>query len=1131
MKKVTKRQDLSSRNNLIKTLSLIIIFLLTFSNVSKSTHLMGGEITYTCIKNGSKAGFYVFNVVVYRDCMGIPIDTAVSINVHNHPTLSNIALNYIGSNDISPSCNTINGSNPQFSCDSTNTGYGGNGIGSVEEHIYRSDTIRILGTPDQNGWHFTWSSCCRNGAIINIMNPSNYGFTLRTAMYPFTDSTGTVFPNNNNCFDSSPIFYEKPRTILETYNGYDSSAIFNGFTYSHNAYDEELDSISYVFAPPLDESSYNFLNPNSTSIPFTSNYSVNFPINGISMNVNTGRTIYPADQQGNYVTCTKVSAYRCGQLVSEVFREIQVVLIAPTCNLGDTTNGNIGANNQCNIRPSVTPPFFYPTFTPPNQWDTLVHCGDTVSFDIIATDNDVYPNGSMQDLLFEISGGQFYDYNNNQPCNNPPCATFQEIGTGVVPPFITSGGTGSGSFQWITSCNHLSNSCGSVLRPTLYTFVIKVSDDFCPAPAIENSSEIISITVFPPCSNLKAPVSTTSATCAFNDGTASVAPFGGTPPYVSFWFDMNGIPVNPNALSSGDYIIRVTDSTQCQVIDTFTVNGPPTFQVSNTINNVSCFGGSNGSINLITNLNVSCLWNTGDTTLSIDSLSIGNYSVTIIDSFGCTSNYSYSVSEPNQITLDSNIVTNVSCYGGQDGVIDISVSGGITPYNFNWDNGAITEDIDSLSIGVYICTLTDSNGCLSSYSFVVVSPTPLQSGLTSSSVSCNGSSDGSVVSTQSGGTPPYNYLWNTGDSLLIINNIPGGTYHLTISDNNNCVYNDSIFVYEPDSLQSSVITTLTSISGISIGGTIPYTYEFWGPNGSVASSLNNVGTTFTINPITSGFYLFIVTDANNCSDSVSINFNSNFSPTVNVTLSNTWCDSLADLTITVSQDSGEVDMSTALFQSNSGYFNISSMSIGDTIGTSTMMAAGGSINISTYLIVGSIISSNQAIIQPCSPVNGCLGSFTITNSPSGGIELLAQSVPDANNYTQGNMSSVTFNNVFVNPCIPLVFTSTINSELGDIDIQTINFNITFITEQNISEFNIFPNPNTGIFDIKFVSEKIEDYEISIVNILGEDVFEEQLKDFSGTYLNRINISEYCKSVYFVKIRTRTGNITKKLILQ
>ena len=65
---------------------------------------------------------------------------------------------------------------------------------------------------------------------------------------------------------------------------------------------------------------------------------------------------------------------------------MQIVLIPPTCNLGDTTNGNFGADTLCNVRPLVQPPFYYPSNPNPYQWDTLVHCGDTVAFDFIAND-------------------------------------------------------------------------------------------------------------------------------------------------------------------------------------------------------------------------------------------------------------------------------------------------------------------------------------------------------------------------------------------------------------------------------------------------------------------------------------------------------------------------------------------------------------------------------------------------------------------------------------------------------------------------------------------------------------------------------------------------------------------------
>lgn len=1102
---------------------------LSFS--ANSTHLMGGEITYTCIDSGPKAGYYVFNVVIYRDCQGIPIDTMTNLNVHNHPSLQTINLNYIESNDISPQCNTIDGQNMMYSCGGNNLGYSGNGVGAVEEHIYRSDTIRIIGSPDQNGWHFTWSDCCRNGSIINIDNPNNYGFTLRTTMYPFVDSSGITWPNNDECFDNSPVFYEKPRTILETNNGYNSSSILNGFTYSHNAYDQELDSLSYEFAPPLDESGYDYLNPNSTAIPFVPPFSYNIPINSISMDTYSGRTSYPANLQGNYVTCTKVSSYRCGQLISEVYREVQVVLSAPICNLGDTTNGNYGADTLCNVRPVVQPPFYYQNMSPQYQWDTIVHCGDTVNFDFIANDYDYYPNGSRQDLLFEISGGQFYDYLNNQSCQNPPCATFEEIGSGSVPPFIASGGSGGGEFNWITDCSHLLNPCNTQ-TPSIFSFVIKVSDDFCPSPAIENTAQVISIIVYPSCDNLKTNISTSNASCNINDGSVISNPYGGTPPYMKYFHDLNGNPVTPDSLYSGTYIVRVVDSTLCEAVDTFVINGPVPINISSTISNIDCNGGNNGSIDILTSSFLSYLWNTGDTTQDLDSLSSGIYNLSIVDSFGCTVSQSFTITEPSQLFFQP-LYIDVNCNGGADGFAWIdSISGGVPNYTYIWSTGDTVQNLTNLSPGIYNVSIYDANLCSVSSNFIISEPPLLTNQISSSNVTCNGYNDANIINNPSGGVSPYTFSWNTNDTTQNLNNVTAGTYVLNLFDDNGCLYVDSVVVSQPDTLNSDLILNLDTLTGSCNGGTPPYLYEFYNSNGLYLSSTNANGTDISINLPAFGVYSFVVIDANNCIDSTGIIYGNYFDPIVDVSLSNLYCDSLSDLTITVSQDSGQVDMGTALFQSNAGYFDISSLNIGDTIGTADLMAAGGSININTMLVVSSIISTSQAIITPCSWANGCLGSFVITNSLSGGVEMLTQTVPDGNNFTQGNMSSITFVNLFVNPCSQLIFTSIINSELGDVDSQSITFQPTSLEVNNkISDILIYPNPSQNIFNIKFTNLVKQDLDVRIINSVGEIIYLDHLSDHIGEYSNSISLEEYSKAIYFLEIETDYWKIYRKLILQ
>ena len=1139
----------------MKKLLAILLMLFAFTNNSNATHLMGGEITWECIKTGPDAGFYIFTVKVYRDCQGVSIDTNMFLTVHNVPSLTTISLTYIGANDLSPTCDTINGPNAAFSCGSANVWGAGNGNGAVEEHIYTSAPIRIIGTPDANGWHFTWSSCCRNAAITNLVinggsNPIE-GFTLRAVMYSYIDSMGVVFPNTDNCYDSSPKFFEKPRTILEVGNGYDPFAFSNGFTYSHNAFDEEQDSISYTWGQPIDgfNLGYDYLNPNSTALPFSAPYSYTSPINGIVLNPISGRTWYPANQAGNFVTCTNVSAYKCNQLVAEIFREVQVVLMPPICNLGDTTSGNIGADTLCNIRPLVQPPFFYPASSSPYQWDTIVHCGDTVSFDFIANDNDVYPNGSQQDLQFTVSGGQFYDYNNNILCQNPPCATFNEIGTGNTPPFITAGGTGTGYFEWITSCNHIVNSCAGPLRPSTYTFVIKVQDDFCPAPAIENTSQVISITVYPPCGDIKAnAVVTLESFCGAGDGSIVVSPNNGFSPYISYFFDMNGIPVNPNALFPGDYQIRITDVSLCEMVDTITVPGTlsiPSAIISATA--VSCFGFNDGTATETVSGGTApydYVWSNGATTLSSTLTSdtittgTGTYTCNITDSNGCSTSTSITITQPTAALIaPPGTSTIVTCFGYNDGTAIATVSGGTAPYNYVWSNGAttlsslLTSDTITTVAGAYTCNITDINGCSTSTSITITQSASLLvlGNPSSTAVTCNGGADGTAIATVSGGTAPYDYVWSNGattlSSTLTSDTITtgGGAYTISVTDANACTMLQTVTITEPLSLSPTLISSSNTLTGNSGGGTQPYTFEFWGPTGFVAASFNNFGTSFSINPLQAGNYTFIVVDVNGCSDSALIMYSTNFTPTVTVSLSNTDCDSLADLTITVSQDSGEVDMSTALFQSNDGYFDITSMNLGDTIGTASFMANGGSININTYLIVSSIISSSQAIIQACSSTSGCLGSFIITNTLGGGIDILSQTIPDGNNYTSGNMSSATFTNVFVNPCVPLVFTSTINSELGDVDIQTFNFIISGINELN-TVFKIYPNPVTNLLNV-VMNQESSDFTISIYDVSGKIIFSNY--QFNNSSKATIDVSHLSSSIYMIVI-TGDKNIESKI---
>ena len=178
----------------------------------------------------------------------------------------------------------------------------------------------------------------------------------------------------------------------------------------------------------------------------------------------------------------------------------------------------------------------------------------------------------------------------------------------------------------------------------------------------------------------------------------------------------------------------------------------------------------------------------------------------------------------------------------------------------------------------------------------------------------------------------------------------------------------------------------------------------------------------------------------------------------------------------VSQDAGEVDMSSSLFQSNVGSFDIASLNNGDTIGTANLFAGGGTITLNTYIMVSQVVNSTQAIIIACDSLQGCLGTFTISNISGGGVSIFANAVFDGNNYTSGNMSSITFENLFINPCGILTFTTSINSELGQTDVQ--NFDYTFLVLSSNNEFLDLPNKSlVRIVDLLARNTKTSNYKI------------------------------------------------------
>ena len=379
------------------------------------------------------------------------------------------------------------------------------------------------------------------------------------------------------------------------------------------------------------------------------------------------------------------------------------------------------------------------------------------------------------------------------------------------------------------------------------------------------SSKSISITQ--PASALSASNVVTNISCfGGSNGAINLTPTGGTTAYSFNWG--GGITTEDRTgLLAGAYTCTITDANGCTTTSNATVTQPTSaLSASNVVTNISCFGGSNGAINLTPAGGTTAytfLWSTGHTTEDRTGLLAGAYTCTITDANGCTTTSNATITQPASALSASNVVTNISCFGGSNGAINLTPTGGTTAYTFNWGAGITTEDRTGLLAGAYTCTITDANGCTTTSNATVTQPSSAIATSTAvTNVSCNGGSNGSATITASGGTSPYTYLWSSAQTTSVITGQIAGVRTVTVTDANGCTSSKSISITQPATAlsASNVVTNVSCFGGSNgvinltpTGGTTAYTFN-WG--GGI--------TTEDRTGLLAGTYTCTITDANGC---------------------------------------------------------------------------------------------------------------------------------------------------------------------------------------------------------------------------------------------------------------------------
>ncbi len=562
-----------------------------------------------------------------------------------------------------------------------------------------------------------------------------------------------------------------------------------------------------------------------------------------------------------------------------------------------------------------------------------------------------------------------------------------------------------------------------------------------------------------------------------NDGQAIVYVISGTPPYSYEW---NTVPPQTDSiatgLEAGIYTVTVTDIVDCIAIDTVLINNPEELIVSITANNPLCNGSYDGNATAIATGGADWWyqysWSNGCIADYNVNIQAGTYTVTVSDGNSCTATESITLTNPDEIIITS-FVSDVTIQGGSDGVIDITVTGGIPPYAYDWSNTATTQDINDLSAGTYTVTVTDNNGCFIIESITVEDPNPIYISLGNDTTFCDGDS---IILDAGAGFLTYD--WSTGETTQSITVYLPGTYSVTVTDavssGSDAITINVVYPYD----EQICIVTVDSITGKNL--------IVWEKTPAVGTVSYNIYRETT----TAGVYDSI---GNVPFDSLSIFIDYTSNPIVKA-------DRYKISTIDICGNESQLSLHHRTLH----------------LSTSPGAPTGFELNwvdsyegftFFTYYIYRGTSPGNFQLIDSIQNTNF---SYTDTTTLTGTLYYMVAAVkPDA--------------------CYPTVTAKTqsgpYSQSLSNID-EGLAVGITEITDNN-GELNIYPNPFNNKTTIEFYNPEGERYKLIVTDITGKTV-----KVIENINTGKVEVEKGNLSEGFYLIELRGGKIYRgRLIVE
>jgi len=356
-------------------------------------------------------------------------------------------------------------------------------------------------------------------------------------------------------------------------------------------------------------------------------------------------------------------------------------------------------------------------------------------------------------------------------------------------------------------------------------------------------------------------------------GMINIEVSGGTLPYSYSW--THGVFVeDPNDLEADNYKVTITDANGCILVSpNYTVEycALPLSVNQTNKEDASCAGECDGEVTFQVNggdFPYELEWSGGDSqtlvtqdpTISLSDLCAGDYTITITDATGQVVDRSFVIDEPLMLIVNGTTTDEIE---GMDGTIDITVTGGTTPYSFNWSNSMMIEDPINLVAGTYSVTVTDANDCQTIAEFPVgLDPVSLTLNPSFVSVICQDDTNGSIDLIVTGGIMPYTYEWETGETTSTLNNLGVGGYSVTVTDAvGTTITGGPYAIISQSNLDGIINTTDVTVNGgadgtaevLPIGNQQPFTYQW-----------SNGATTQLVDGLQFGPIWVTITDALGC---------------------------------------------------------------------------------------------------------------------------------------------------------------------------------------------------------------------------------------------------------------------------